>query len=60
MPNARREDRDEVPHAALREELEVLIPADRSPGRPWKQGPAPAAVPAQRTAKPIRIGYART
>ncbi|WP_127357408.1 recombinase family protein [Actinacidiphila soli] len=46
--------------AALREELEVLIPADRSPGRPWKQGPAPAAVPAQRTAKPIRIGYART
>ncbi|WP_331743594.1 recombinase family protein (plasmid) [Streptomyces sp. NBC_01136] len=46
--------------AALREELEVLIPADRGPGRPWKQGPAPAAMPAQRTEKPIRIGYART
>jgi DNA invertase Pin-like site-specific DNA recombinase len=46
--------------AALREHLEVLVPADRSPGRPWKQGPAPVAVPAQRDAKPIRIGYART
>jgi hypothetical protein len=46
--------------SALREELEVLIPADRSPGRCWKQGPTPASVPAQRTEKPIRIGYART
>ncbi|MFE0654010.1 hypothetical protein ACFVZH_36190 [Streptomyces sp. NPDC059534] len=25
---------------ALREELEVLVPADRHPGRVWKQGPA--------------------
>lgn len=46
--------------AALREHLDILIPADRGPGRPWKQGPAPAAVPAQRDGKPIRIGYART
>ncbi|WSJ93934.1 recombinase family protein [Streptomyces sp. NBC_01320] len=46
--------------AALREELEVPVPADRGPGRPWKEGPAPAAVPAQRGSKPIRIGYART
>jgi DNA invertase Pin-like site-specific DNA recombinase len=45
---------------ALCEHLDVLIPADRGPGRPWKQGPAPAAVPTQRTEKPIRIGYART
>ncbi|MGW0538543.1 zinc finger domain-containing protein [Streptomyces sp. NPDC003032] len=46
--------------AALREHLDVLVPADRGPGRPWKQGPAPAAVPAQRDSKLIRIGYART
>ncbi|MGJ5798946.1 LuxR C-terminal-related transcriptional regulator [Streptomyces europaeiscabiei] len=46
--------------AALREHLEVLVPAHRGPGRPWKQGPAPAALPAQRSSKPIRIGYART
>lgn len=25
---------------ALREELEVPVPADRGPGRTWKQGPA--------------------
>lgn len=31
---------------ALRGELEVLVPADRHPGRAWKQGPALAAVPA--------------
>ncbi|MGW0988264.1 zinc finger domain-containing protein [Streptomyces sp. NPDC002486] len=24
---------------ALREELDVLVPEDRGPGRPWKQGP---------------------
>ncbi|WP_216678517.1 hypothetical protein [Streptomyces sp. MNP-20] len=46
--------------AALREHLEVPVPADRGPGRPWKQGPAPAPVPAQRTGNPVRIGYART
>ncbi|MFE7511287.1 recombinase family protein [Streptomyces sp. NPDC057540] len=45
---------------ALREELEVLVPADRGPGRAWKQGPALTAVPAPRTERPVRIGYART
>ncbi|MFD3874852.1 recombinase family protein [Streptomyces sp. NPDC058623] len=45
---------------ALREELEVLVPADRHPGRAWKRGPALAAVPAPRTERPVRIGYART
>lgn len=45
---------------ALREELEVPAPADRGPGRTWKQGPALTAVPATRTERPVRIGYART
>jgi hypothetical protein len=45
---------------ALREELEVPVPADRFPGRAWKQGPALAVVPAPRTERPVRIGYART
>jgi DNA invertase Pin-like site-specific DNA recombinase len=47
---------------ALREELEVPVPvpADRGPGRVWKQGPALAVVPAPRTERPVRIGYART
>lgn len=45
---------------ALREELDVPVPADRGPGRAWKQGPALAVVPAPRTERPIRIGYART
>jgi DNA invertase Pin-like site-specific DNA recombinase len=45
---------------ALREELEVPVPADRGPGRTWKQGPALAVVPAPRTERPVRIGYART
>ncbi|MGB8946640.1 MAG: recombinase family protein [Streptomyces sp.] len=45
---------------ALREELEVLVPADRLPGRTWQQGPALAVVPAPRTERPVRIGYART
>ncbi|MFJ6351001.1 hypothetical protein ACIQKB_16195 [Streptomyces sp. NPDC092046] len=45
---------------ALREELEVLVPADRHPGRAGKQGPALAVVPAPRTERPVRIGYART
>ncbi|MFJ3235968.1 hypothetical protein [Streptomyces sp. NPDC086787] len=45
---------------ALREELEVLVPADRHPGRAWKQCPALAIVPAPRTERPVRIGYART
>ncbi|MFD7667483.1 recombinase family protein [Streptomyces sp. NPDC059788] len=45
---------------ALRKELEVPVPADRGPGRAWKQGPALAVVPAPRTERPVRIGYART
>jgi hypothetical protein len=45
---------------ALREELEVPVPADRGPGRTWKQGAALAVVPAPRTGRPVRIGYART
>jgi DNA invertase Pin-like site-specific DNA recombinase len=36
------------------------VPADRHPGRAWKQGPALAMVPAPRTERPVRIGYART
>ncbi|MFJ8946248.1 recombinase family protein [Streptomyces sp. NPDC102395] len=45
---------------ALREELQVRVPADRGPGRAWKQGPALAVVPAPRAERPVRIGYART
>jgi hypothetical protein len=45
---------------ALREELDVPVPADRWPGRSWRQGPALAVVPAARTERAIRIGYART
>lgn len=45
---------------ALREELEVPVPADRGPGRTWKQGPALAVVPAPQIGRPVRIGYART
>lgn len=44
---------------ALREELEIPVPADRHPGRAWKPGPALAVVPAPRTEPPVRIGYAR-
>ncbi|ANP50676.1 recombinase family protein [Streptomyces griseochromogenes] len=44
---------------ALREELDVLVPEDRGPGRPWKPGPPAEALPAASAAKPIRIGYAR-
>ena len=36
------------------------VPADRGPGRTWKQGPALAVVPAPRTERPARNGYART
>lgn len=45
---------------ALREELEIPVAADRQPGRSWKQGPTPDAVPASGTGRSIRIGYART
>lgn len=44
---------------ALHEELEVLVPEDRGPGRPWKPGPPIESAPAAPTAEPIRIGYAR-
>lgn len=46
---------------ALRELLEVPVPADRGPGRPWHDlPPVPAAaVEADPAAQPIRIGYAR-
>lgn len=44
----------------LHEELEVLVPADRHPGRAWKQGSALAVVSAPHTERPARIGYART
>ncbi|MFG3283297.1 recombinase family protein [Streptomyces sp. NPDC048111] len=71
MPHPRWEDRREVPHpplrprpraprSALREEPEALVPADRQPGRAWKQGPALAVAPAPRTERPVRIGCART
>jgi DNA invertase Pin-like site-specific DNA recombinase len=44
---------------ALREELEVPVPEDRGPGRPWKPGPPVEAASAAAATKPIRIGYAR-
>jgi DNA invertase Pin-like site-specific DNA recombinase len=44
---------------ALREELDVPVPEDRSPGRPWKPGPPIEQTPAAPAAAPIRIGYAR-
>jgi DNA invertase Pin-like site-specific DNA recombinase len=44
---------------ALRAELQVKIPADRGPGRVWRQGePIPASAPIDRH-RPVRIGYAR-
>jgi DNA invertase Pin-like site-specific DNA recombinase len=45
---------------ALREELNVPVPADRAPGKPWKPGPAVDAAAHGPGGKPIRIGYART
>ena len=44
---------------SLREDLHVAVPADRSPGRAWVQGPAVTAATAAGPAAPIRIGYAR-
>lgn len=44
----------------LREELDVPVPADRGPGRPWTQGPTLTVVSASKTERPVRIGYART
>jgi hypothetical protein len=45
---------------ALKEELDVVVPADRGPGRPWKQGPPVQAVRQENAGTSIRIGYART
>ena len=45
---------------ALREELDVPVPADRGPGRTWTQGPTLTMVSVTATARPVRIGYART
>jgi hypothetical protein len=45
---------------ALREELDVPVPADRRPGRTWHQGPSLAVVSVRWTERAIRIGYART
>jgi hypothetical protein len=44
---------------ALREELEVVVPADRRPGKAWTQGPhvEPADHP-HHPGRPIRVGYA--
>ncbi|WP_329086447.1 MULTISPECIES: recombinase family protein [unclassified Streptosporangium] len=44
---------------ALREVLEVAVPADRLPGRPWTQGPPLQAAVAEAGSQAIRIGYAR-
>lgn len=45
----------------LRENLDVLVPAGRQPGRNWRPGPELAVVPESgREALPMRIGYART
>ncbi|MEU4407137.1 tyrosine-type recombinase/integrase [Streptosporangium sp. NPDC023963] len=44
---------------ALREVLEVAVPADRLPGRPWMKGPPLQAAVAEVSDTAIRIGYAR-
>jgi DNA invertase Pin-like site-specific DNA recombinase len=45
---------------ALRDELEIPVPKDRGPGRPWKAGEVPAEpVDVDVAGAPIRIGYAR-
>ncbi|MDH6710755.1 DNA invertase Pin-like site-specific DNA recombinase [Kitasatospora sp. MAA19] len=45
--------------AKLREELEVLVPAGRGPGRVWVERPPLAVRPAETGSAVIRIGYAR-
>lgn len=45
---------------SLREELDVTVPDDRGPGRPWTPRPPTTTAPAPApTATAIRIGYAR-
>lgn len=39
----------------LREELEIPVPANRAPGRDWKQGPALTVVPDPRTEWRVHI-----
>jgi DNA invertase Pin-like site-specific DNA recombinase len=45
--------------SALHEELDVVVPDDRGPGRPWVPGPRIEPATEESAAKPIRIGYAR-
>lgn len=46
--------------SSLREELAVLVPADRGPGRAWARGEQPARDwSPSGSGEPIRVGYAR-
>ena len=44
---------------SLREELAVVTPSDRGPGRSWQAGPDVEAAPEVAAGRAIRIGYAR-
>lgn len=44
---------------SLREELAVVTPSDRGPGRSWQAGPAVEAAPQVAAGRAVRIGYAR-
>jgi DNA invertase Pin-like site-specific DNA recombinase len=44
---------------ALKAELTVKTPADRNPGKPWKQGAPVVQAPEATPGAAIRIGYAR-
>ncbi|MFE2570911.1 recombinase family protein [Streptomyces mirabilis] len=44
---------------ALKEDLDVAVPASRHPGRPWQPGAAQAPAPVASSSAPTRIGYAR-
>ena len=44
---------------ALREELAVVEPADRHPGKAWTQGPCVDPADQEHPGRPFRIGYAR-
>jgi hypothetical protein len=45
--------------SALREELAVVVPADRHPGKAWTQGPYVDPAILEDCGRLIRIGYAR-
>ena len=48
-----------VPVPTLGNAAEILVPADRGPGRPWSPGPSAGSTRAhQPTVSPLRIGYA--